>query len=142
MATRNTSNQFYFALVSFLLHAKQQVVTLSAEFGLTGIQALTLLQIETIDTPSMSAFGKLYGCDPSNITGIVDGLEQKGLVSRRPHPSDRRTKLIHLEQAGKNMQDKIVKRLAESSDHLFDRLNKTERKQLEDLVCKLAPRQN
>lgn len=139
MTAHNHPDQFYFALVSFLLHAKQQVVTLSAEFGLTGIQALTLLQVSTIEAPSMSAFCKLYNCDASNITGIVDGLEQKGLVSRRPHPSDRRIKIIHLEPAGKLMQAKIIRRLAETSNHLFAPLNQTERKQFEALVQKLAP---
>src|SRR5207247_2019312 len=102
----NSSDTFYFALVSFLLQAKQQVVAISGEFGLTSIQALTLLQVDTIEAPSMSSFCKLYDCDASNITGIIDGLEQKGLVARRPHPSDRRIKIIHLEKAGKAMQIK------------------------------------
>ncbi|WP_147264722.1 MarR family winged helix-turn-helix transcriptional regulator, partial [Streptomyces sp. NBRC 110611] len=32
-------------------------------------------------------------CEPSNITGIVDRLESRGLVERRPDPADRRVKL-------------------------------------------------
>lgn len=135
----HSSDTFYFCLVSFLLQAKQHVVNMSGEFGLTSIQALTLLQVNTIEPPTMSTFCKLYACDASNITGIIDGLEQKGLVSRQPHPSDRRIKIIHLERAGKAMQDKIIKRLAETSEHLFAGLTKAERQEFEALVCKLAP---
>ena len=128
---------FYLALVSFLLQAKQQVIAISSEFGLTSIQALTLLMLDDIKAPSMSGFCKLYDCDASNITGIVDGLENKGLVSRQPHPSDRRIKIIHLETEGKKLQSQIVKRLAETSDHLFHGLNETELKQFASLVQKL-----
>src|SRR5437879_4269142 len=108
------SESFYFSLVSFLLQAKQQVVAISSEFGLTSIQALTLLMIDSIESPNMSSFCKLYDCDASNITGIIDGLENKRLVSRQPHPSDRRIKIIRLEAEGKKLQNQIVKRLAQT----------------------------
>lgn len=131
------SEQFYLSLVSFLLQAKQQVIAISGEFGLTSIQALTLLMVDSIESPSMSAFCKLYDCDASNITGIMDGLENKGLVTRQPHPSDRRIKIIRLEPEGKNMQSKIVKRLAKTSGHLFYGLNETELKRFASIVQKL-----
>ena len=98
---KSLTEPFYFALVAFLLQAKQQVIAVAGEFGLTGIQALTLLMIDRIESPSMSSFCKLYDCDASNITGIIDGLENKGLVSRQPHSSDRRIKIIRLEEEGK-----------------------------------------
>jgi DNA-binding MarR family transcriptional regulator len=139
MPSQNYSDTFYFALVSFLLQAKQQVVATSGSLGLTGIQALTLLMVDTIEAPSMSRICKLYDCDASNITGIIDGLEQKGLVSRQPHPNDRRVKVIRLETAGKKMQAKVIHRLAETSDHLFSGLDSQEREQFEGLIKKLAP---
>jgi DNA-binding MarR family transcriptional regulator len=132
------SESFYFALVSFLLQSKQQVIAISGEFGLTSIQALTLLMLDEIKPPSMSAFCKLYDCDASNITGIVDGLENKGLVSRQPHPSDRRIKIIRLEKDGKELQAQIIQRLAETSDHLFSGLDAHELKQFASLVQKLT----
>jgi len=132
------SDHFYLALVSFLLQAKQQIVAISGEFGLTSIQALTLLNLNTHETPSMSSFCKLYDCDASNITGIIDGLEQKKLVSRQPHPKDRRIKMIHLEPAGKKMQTAIIHRLAQTSGHLFSSLSETERGQFARLLQKLS----
>lgn len=131
------SEEFYFSLVSFLLQSKQQVIAISGEFGLTSIQALTLLMLDNAHAPSMSSFCKLYDCDASNITGIVDGLESKGLVSRQPHPSDRRIKIIYLEADGKDMQMRLIKALAETSGHLFSGLDSNEVQQFARLIQKL-----
>lgn len=131
------SDDFYYALVSFLLQAKQQVIATASEFGLTSVQALTLLTVKQHSQRSMSDFCKLYECDASNITGIIDGLEQKGLVSRQPHPGDRRVKIIHLEPAGHDLQKHLIARIAESSPHLFAGLTETEVAQLAKLIQKI-----
>src|SRR4051812_36982491 len=104
MSNYTLPDDFYYSLVSFLLQAKQQVIATAGEFGLTGVQALTLLTIKQEQKRSMSDFCRLYDCDASNITGIIDGLEQKDLVSRQPHPADRRVKIIRLEPTGAQLQ--------------------------------------
>jgi DNA-binding MarR family transcriptional regulator len=130
---------FYYSLVSFLLQAKQQIISVAGEFGLTGVQALTLLTLRTNIKRSMSDFCKLYDCDASNITGIVDGLEQKDLVSRQPHPNDRRIKIIHLEPAGEELQKQLISRIAEVSPHLFSGLDADEAQELARLIQKIQP---
>lgn len=129
---------FYLSLTEFLLHAKQQVAGLSAEYGLTSMQALTLILSGTSEPRPMNSFCKLYDCDASNITGIIDGLEQKGLVSRQPHPNDRRIKVIQLEPAGKRMRRAIAAQLAAHSDSLFSGLTLSEIEQLAQLIQKIA----
>ena len=52
-------------------------------------------------------------CDASNITGIVDRLEARGLVKRRPGSRDRRVKEIVLTRAGTALRTLLVERLAE-----------------------------
>jgi DNA-binding MarR family transcriptional regulator len=137
MKKHTLSNEFYYALVSFLLQAKQQVVAVSAEFGLTSIQALTLLTLKQHNQLSMSNFCQLYNCDASNITGIIDGLEQKGLVSRQPHPTDRRVKIIHLEPSGHELQQKLLASIAAGSHTLFAGLTTAETQQLASLIQKI-----
>jgi DNA-binding MarR family transcriptional regulator len=132
------SNDFYYALVAFLLQAKQQIMSISEEYGMTSVQALTLLSIRQGEHRSMTDLCRLYDCDASNMTGIVDGLEQKGLVSRQPHPNDRRIKLIHLEKAGHALQKTLISRLAESSPQLFHSLSSLEVQQLAKLIQKTA----
>jgi DNA-binding MarR family transcriptional regulator len=43
-------------------------------------------------------------CSPSTVTGIVDTLENKGLVRREPHPEDRRSVLVFLTTRGKALE--------------------------------------
>lgn len=130
------SNDFYYALTLFLLQAKQQIISVAAEFGLTSVQALTLLTIRSRGQQSMSELCRMYDCDASNITGIIDGLEQKDLVSRQPHPKDRRVKIVHLEPAGHELQKQLIHKIAETSPQLFGNLTSAEAEQLAQLIQK------
>lgn len=71
----------------------------AAVHSLTGAQArvLGLLSIEAM--PMRRLAGHLK-CEPSNVTGIVDRLEARGLAERRPDPADRRIKLAAATDAG------------------------------------------
>lgn len=130
-------DNFYLSLSEFLLHAKQQIVSISAEYGLTSMQALTLLISGETPRP-MNSFCKMYDCDASNITGIIDGLEEKKLVSRRPDPRDRRVKVIQIEKPGERLRAKIAAQLAAQSHSLFNGLSDSEIEQLARLISKVA----
>lgn len=52
---------------------------------------------------SMREFATAMGIDPPNATGVVDDLESLGLVRRRPHPTDRRAKIVEATRKGKDM---------------------------------------
>src|SRR3954468_14586213 len=52
---------------------------------------------------SMGELAAALGIDPPNATVVVDDLESLGLVRRRPHPSDRRAKLVAATRKGKDM---------------------------------------
>ncbi|MCB0863074.1 MAG: MarR family transcriptional regulator [Solirubrobacterales bacterium] len=39
--------------------------------------------------------------DPPNVTVMIDNLESRGLLERRPHPDDRRAKLVGLTRSGR-----------------------------------------
>jgi DNA-binding MarR family transcriptional regulator len=131
-------HQFYLTLLEFLMTAKQHVVAIGAEFDLTSIQAITLLLLDASTPRPMKNFCMLYHCDASNVTGIIDGLETKGLVSRRSDAHDRRIKVIQLEPAGQKMQQHILERLAADSDYLFGPLESAEIQQFVHIVGKLA----
>jgi len=124
--------------MEFLMNAKQHIVAIGSEFGLSSIQAVTLLLVDEDQPRPMKSFCILYHCDASNITGIVDGLEQKQLVSRQNDPNDRRIKVIKLEPAGKRLQQIIIKRLGEQSGFLFDPLTDSEARQFVTIVEKLG----
>ena len=52
---------------------------------------------------SMSELAAALGIDPANATAVVDDLESLGLVRRRPHPTDRRARLVEATRKGKQM---------------------------------------
>jgi DNA-binding MarR family transcriptional regulator len=52
---------------------------------------------------AMRELAAMLGIDPPNATVLVDDLEALGLVRRRPHPTDRRAKLVEATRKGKAM---------------------------------------
>jgi DNA-binding MarR family transcriptional regulator len=64
----------------------------AGEHALTGAQA-RLLSLLSLEPLPMRKLARKLKCEPSNVTGIVDRLESRGLVERRTDPADRRVKL-------------------------------------------------
>jgi DNA-binding MarR family transcriptional regulator len=52
---------------------------------------------------SMSELAEALGIDRSNATVVVDDLEAQGFVRRKPHPTDRRAKLVEATAKGKRL---------------------------------------
>jgi DNA-binding MarR family transcriptional regulator len=79
---------------------KPRFLALAQELGLSPMQLHALRLMEPgAEMPMSSLAGKLF-CDASNVTGIVDRLEARGLIERRPAPHDRRVKLLFLTDEG------------------------------------------
>jgi DNA-binding MarR family transcriptional regulator len=72
-----------------------------APLGLTEPQALLIRRLR--EPMSMGNAAEALHCDASNLTGIVDRLEKRGLVGRRTLPADRRVKELVLTDAGRNV---------------------------------------
>ncbi|MFD9392338.1 MarR family winged helix-turn-helix transcriptional regulator [Streptomyces sp. NPDC060000] len=81
----------------------------AAGHALTGAQA-RLLSLLSLEPLPMRKLAQKLKCEPSNVTGIVDRLESRGLVERRPDPADRRVKLAAATDEGR----RIAKGLRES----------------------------
>jgi DNA-binding MarR family transcriptional regulator len=71
-------------------------------------------------------------CDPSNVTFLVNRLEQRRLVSRAPARGDRRIKALTLTPAGVQARNRLTATIAESS--MFVGLTKPQQQQLADLL--------
>ncbi|MFF0312822.1 MarR family winged helix-turn-helix transcriptional regulator [Streptosporangium sp. NPDC004379] len=71
----------------------------SRRLGLTPQQA-QLLCFARHRRPSSGELAALLHCDKTNITGLVDRLQRRGLLTRRPDPDDRRVTHIHLTAEG------------------------------------------
>ena len=82
--------------------------------GLSIPQSYALLELNPEGRPaSMRALAACLRSDPSNITGLVDRLEAKGLVERQPDPDDRRVKALVLTDAGRQARATLRRTIAE-----------------------------
>jgi len=79
---------------------KQQFPQIAASFKLNPGALHALLTLDPEHPQSMSALAGGWGCDASNVTWLVDRLEEQGLVERRPHPTDRRVRTVALTPKG------------------------------------------
>ncbi len=90
-----------------------RVPSVASEFDLSPMALKLLYTLEPGAAEPMSALAETLFCDASNVTGIVDRLEARGLMERRDNPRDRRVKLIALTDDGAVMRERIRQRLHE-----------------------------
>ena len=101
-------------------------------------QFKALLSLTPGEAQSMSALSKFWRCDASWVTGIVDGLEERGYVKRQPHPTDRRVKVVALTPLGEKAKARALERIYEPPAS-FIALTPGEQVQLRDLLAKARP---
>lgn len=126
----------YLSLVEFLMMAKQRLFEIGNDFDMSGMQATTLLMMN--EPRPMHYFTKFFNCDPSNITGIIDALEDKGLVSRTESSNDRRIKLVKLLPAGQKIRSAMLVKLTTDESYLLSKLTKPEAETFTKLVQKIT----
>lgn len=90
------------------------------ELGLTPghLKALSVLDPE--EPRPMRAMADALMCDPSMATWFVDRLEERGLVERRPHPTDRRVKTVSLTPLGLRTRARVIEALFEPPEELME----------------------
>jgi DNA-binding MarR family transcriptional regulator len=114
---------------------KRRVVALCQEFELAP-QQLIALRILDPDAPSpMSALAEQLHCDNSNVTGIVDRLDARGLVMRRSSDHDRRVKMLDLTPEGAIVRERLAQRFDEPPEQLAA-LSQSDQRALRDLLRK------
>ncbi|MFC5183499.1 MarR family winged helix-turn-helix transcriptional regulator [Actinomadura harenae] len=106
----------------------------AAELGLPPAQALVLVNLS--GPAPMRRLADWLSCEPSNVTGIVDGLERRGLVTRRPAPGDRRVKHVVLTEAGEERRDQLRSR-SHALTKTFFALPGPDQEHLRDLLARV-----
>lgn len=81
-----------------------------APFGLTFAQyeALMLLQFSRAGQLPLGKIGQRLQVHPASVTNVIDRLEGKGFVERRPHPADQRTTLAAITRSGRAVARKAT----------------------------------
>lgn len=115
--------------------ARPHVPSVAAACGLTPAQCHVLRLLEPGAAVSMRHLAERLGCDASNVTGLVDRLEARGLMERRPAERDRRVKKLALTATGAALRARLLERLSEPPE-LLDRLAPADQRALRDLLRK------
>ncbi|MFJ7177398.1 MarR family winged helix-turn-helix transcriptional regulator [Streptomyces massasporeus] len=107
----------------------------AAEHALTGAQA-RLLSLLCLAPLPMRRLAQQLKCEPSNVTGIVDRLEARGLVERRPDPADRRVKVAAATEEGRRVARSLRESLRFAREPLAG-LSEGERVALRDTLRRM-----
>jgi DNA-binding MarR family transcriptional regulator len=115
--------------LSFYLGKAYQRVTQSAKqrlapYGVTPVQYALLKVLWEQDDQSGAELGERLSLDSATMTGLLDRLEQAGLIERKAHATDRRVNRVVLTVRGRDLQVPL--------DHEMDQMN-------EDFLGEFAP---
>jgi DNA-binding MarR family transcriptional regulator len=89
-------------LISDLVLDNERRREVSEALGISFARARALRRLAR-KPMSMSELAAALGIDPANATAVVDELESLKLARRRPHPTDRRAKVVEATRKGKDM---------------------------------------
>lgn len=108
---------------------------IARKLGLTPAQ---LGAVRLLDEPrTMGEIATFLHCDPSNVTGIVDGLEERGFAERCPAEHDRRVKLIALSAEGRRLRTRLTREIERPPEWLAG-LSAADQRTLRDLLQRAA----
>lgn len=122
----------------FGLHRRRFLIAAS-ELELHPAQAGALLQLSC--PRAMNELAALLGCDNSNVTGLIDRLEARGLVARQASSADRRVKHVGLTAAGRELRDQMLARVGRPVEG-FERLSADELAQLSEILRRVLGRES
>ena len=98
-------------LVRFFFAQREHLPTLDGELELSPIQCHVLHLLEPGRPLPMGRLAGMLGCHASNVTGLVDRLEARGVVQRRPSADDRRIKVLALTPEGSRLRAQMLRRM-------------------------------
>ena len=125
-----------------LKHATLRLTALTGRalepYGVDGKELAVLGVLDAAEPLSQQQAAQRLRIDRTTMVALIDTLEGKGLVARRPHPGDRRNYALHLTAAGEQAMTDLSQVSLEHEQAISAPLTEAERAQLSKLLGKLA----
>jgi MarR family 2-MHQ and catechol resistance regulon transcriptional repressor len=122
------------AFAALQQHALKSIERLGLGYSDFGVLEVVLHKGPT----PVNTIGEKVNLTSGSISVAVDRLEERGLVQRRPHPTDRRTRVVHLTAAGRKLIERAFGCHAAAMERATSGLSKDEREQAIGLLRKLG----
>ena len=131
----NDASEAWTLLFRLFVSQRGRVPQVASEFELSPMQAHVLRLLEPDQPLPMRALAGKLCCDPSNVTGIVDRLEERGLVQRQSSPADRRMRVLVVTEDGARLRVRMLERLAAPPEPIA-RLSESDQRTLHDILSR------
>jgi|SRR5579883_888204 len=123
-------------LTKLFFTQRADLPAVASEFELSPAQCHVLHLIEPDQRVPMGRIAESLACDASNVTGLVDRLESRGLVRRQASSADRRIKVLELTPAGVHLRSIVMQRMTEPPE-ILGRLSSDEQRALVRILKRL-----
>lgn len=123
-------------LTKLFFAQRADLPTVAAEFELSPAQCHVLHLIEPDQPVPMGRIAERLACDASNVTGLIDRLESRGLLRRQPSTEDRRIKVLVLTPAGTRLRATLMEKMTEPPE-IIGRLSVGEQRVLVRILKRL-----
>ena len=135
-STKSHACEAWQLLVKLFFNQRADLPTVASQFELSPAQCHVLHLIEPGQPIPMGRLAEALACDASNVTGLIDRLESRGLVRRQPSSEDRRIKVLELTPAGAQLRLSVLERMTKPPDSLT-RLSAEEQQALVRILKRL-----
>src|SRR5437763_4730377 len=108
----------------------------AAGFSLYDYSVMALLAEQPSE--AQASIADLLRLDRSQLVGLLDGLEERGLIERRRDPNDRRRHLVSLTPAGRQQLTSLRKTVERIEEEVLEPLDPEERATLQSLLLRVA----
>lgn len=139
----NTSERLTVLLRLVSFAGRDEMTTWIAETGLTHQQAFALGYIEANQAEGVKAkdIAEVSRTTPASVASLLQGLEERGLITRTPSPKDSRVKLIAPTPEGARIVEGFEENVRAAQERQFSALSDQEQEQLLHLLERLVPGQ-
>jgi DNA-binding MarR family transcriptional regulator len=131
-----SSSSFLLKRLGFLL--KDRGFAAFEATGLSPYHHAVLALLEEDPRETQATIADALGYDRSHLVGVLDELEERGLIERKRDPSDRRRHLVSLTPEGKQALGRLRDVVTRMEDEFFAPLDAAQRKALHALLLELA----
>lgn len=111
-STRSSAADLWVLLTEFAFSLRGWWIEICYSLDLTPVQGLALRSLLPESPLAMSALAEALVCDASNVTGVVDKLEARGLIARQAVENDRRVKMLVVTEKGRELRERLMARAA------------------------------